>query len=376
MPIPSLPLEIVDLVLSHLGDDLEELDRRKNGIKLALVCKAWRPSADEMRLHDLELVPVIDDAYVRHLLTRPEMLRHCRRLKVTEYKVGDVVDSDADEQAQEAARRPIGVREAPLYIDLLGLVSRVESLALPGTAPEVNLLAGAATSPMASTLLRLHASVRSFPFIDLNKLAETLSSFRRLEYLSLVVGFLGRAPVEYHDSVPTSRLRLSHFSLTVYAHFGVGMHACLPRLFSDLLDPTSLTPCKLPYWTGEPFFINCLPQYVNLATLSVEAVDAQSIAPNLDTLCQILPHLLALENLALTARNVGLPNHISPISSSDFLFALPQSIKRALLTGVFFEPDPAIRPYLFVNGRLPGGNVPTPCLRGRRAKRRWGVGGR
>ncbi|GAA5981067.1 hypothetical protein JCM11641_001444 [Rhodosporidiobolus odoratus] len=342
MPIPSLPLEIVDLVLSHLGSDLDELTRREHGITLALVCRAWKPLAEQMMVRDLELLPGDDNGYIRHLLGRPEILRHCRRLEVLQY------GREAGEAQGEGALHAISRDDGPLYVDLVRLATLVESLTLPATPPRLDLLARVANAPMAATLRQLEVGILNFHHFDTHKMVNSLLCFRGLDELSVRVGYLGREMVGYQGPAVASRLPVSRFGLHIFAEVITGLHSGLARSFHSVLEPTTLKRCDLDEWTGDRGFLDCLPQYPNLECLTITTLGAEGIAIRLETLCEVLPRLLALASLTImTSSVIDLPplaEHVSPISCFDFLASLPTSFKRGLLAGVFFEHDSKVPP--------------------------------
>ncbi|GAA6007486.1 hypothetical protein JCM10207_006359 [Rhodosporidiobolus poonsookiae] len=101
MPVPSLPLELIDPILTELrlscGDD--DAARRSNGLATALVCKAWQPLGVEVIWHTVKL-DSLDST--RRLLGQaqrfphfPPLIRAVHLLRTPEPEEDDLSDFSA-----------------------------------------------------------------------------------------------------------------------------------------------------------------------------------------------------------------------------------------------------------------------------------------
>ncbi|GAA6013600.1 hypothetical protein JCM10207_004787 [Rhodosporidiobolus poonsookiae] len=85
MPSPLLPLDLLPLIFQHLEDDLDELDKRETAKRLMLVCKAWKPFAEELAFRQFTLEPNRDEGLVDFLLRQKDLLCHIRELDLAHF---------------------------------------------------------------------------------------------------------------------------------------------------------------------------------------------------------------------------------------------------------------------------------------------------
>ncbi|GAA6013578.1 hypothetical protein JCM10207_004780 [Rhodosporidiobolus poonsookiae] len=181
MPVPLLSLDLLPLIFRHLEDDLDELTKRTTAKRLMLVCKEWKPFAEELAFREVTLEPNRDDGLVDFLLRQKDLLRHLRELDLAflppilpQKKHGSVKGSrELDRSVQQTRRTRI--------VDLLSGCTGLQDMTLPFQDDAVDLILSAATSAFATALQCLSMSAvsgRAFSY---------LSNFRSLAELELVL---------------------------------------------------------------------------------------------------------------------------------------------------------------------------------------------
>lgn len=82
MPVPPLPLEVVDIILSFAATSLSEVERREECVKFALVCKTWTETAVRLAWKEVSLWKAGDKStsLAKHLCAFPSLCRHFRVL--------------------------------------------------------------------------------------------------------------------------------------------------------------------------------------------------------------------------------------------------------------------------------------------------------
>ncbi|GAA5889243.1 hypothetical protein JCM6882_000685 [Rhodosporidiobolus microsporus] len=370
MPTPPLPLEVVALILSHLGDAVDESGRRENGKELALVCKAWTPLAYEMMFRDLKPKPKRDEGLIKFLFERPHLLAHVRQLDLSAFSPSTESEDEAeDTEGTAEGDRKLSILEEednvqPLY-ELVGGCIRLRTLNIPAGGPTINFLPFFAKSPSASTLTSLYLDSMGYQSFDVDNLASHLAKLKSLEVLELRLCLFSTSPCSYNCQPPPDKVPLKRISLNILGAFETNLHELVTKALTDILDPSTLTRCRLEDWKGDPFFLEWLPQCEALTTLIIEISEAEGVALCLEDIHAVLPELHALKALVIatspfdpSSATAELP---SPIPLPIFLSALPPNLVAAFLSAVYFEIDPSVPIYDVAAGEAP---PPGPGLLG------------
>ncbi|EGU13156.1 Proteophosphoglycan ppg4 [Rhodotorula toruloides ATCC 204091] len=73
MPVPYLPIELVDLIISHVARDLTQSERLEECGRLALVCRNWTERARMVAWRELEVHVTNDAKLIDHLRQHPHL---------------------------------------------------------------------------------------------------------------------------------------------------------------------------------------------------------------------------------------------------------------------------------------------------------------
>ncbi|GAA5955341.1 hypothetical protein JCM10213_005136 [Rhodosporidiobolus nylandii] len=356
MPVPSLPLELVSLVLTQLGASCDEDDqvqeaksRRENGLSIALVCKAWRSLGEAFVWHDLVLdSPAATRRATQHFRVYPHHLQLVR-----DFVLRDGADPSADtaggllsswrSQRPNPAEEIIALWsagpvlkqllfEAPSWVDhdqLLYAMLDLDNLQhLYGLA----LVLGQATDPTLENALIL----------------SYVSRLRHLRVLVLVLDFAGVRWITLPSIRPPSQLQpLSTLYLSLASQDSTDTRR--KETFAYLLDfvrPPTLTSLALFLEPDDSAIVATLARFSNLAEIETWFDNVNRCGPLIQHLFAVLaalspPHL----SLGIKARP---PEQRFPLPGFDtlpvLLGAIPSSVKSLKFNNVYLAATAASLP--------------------------------
>ncbi|GAA5974750.1 hypothetical protein JCM11641_007251 [Rhodosporidiobolus odoratus] len=173
MPVPSLPLDILDIVLFHLSESLDYCERHHEGLRIALVSKSWRKSGIAIAWKGIKVDLDEDGPLLRFLAGHASACEHVKNLVVG-------TTHDEGRPSQQAAENVGLVKQVFLACTCLDfLVLRTARLA--------DLLSAAAQTTFAERFQHLEANVVDYPLSQFAILAQHLAAYSRVTILRLSV---------------------------------------------------------------------------------------------------------------------------------------------------------------------------------------------
>ncbi|GAA5974931.1 hypothetical protein JCM11641_006767 [Rhodosporidiobolus odoratus] len=316
MPVPSLPLDIVALMFSHLSGQVHITERHALGLRLALVCNKWASLGldlawDEVRIKSQDVVNS------RFLCQHPEATTRIRELHV--YETGPETGPTAQVQ------------------HLLLACRRLSTLYLRPPCGSNDLFEAASLSPSTPRLSLLHVQADFDLPGDCIAFMQLLPAFTNLNNLTLLL----------HDHGPQSSTSLTLPNQIAPVNLGLGLAGRgedMQDAVISLINPKRLNevtiaatqstlPTKLVEW---------LPSGPVLETVVFVATPCDLVSDLLLALVNTLPHLNSLSTLRIILAGSD-DAEASPLTMSQLTACLPPSLKHAELEGVYFHADDQIQ---------------------------------
>lgn len=230
MPISSLPVEILDLIFSHVARPLLESERLEECGRLALVCKQWVRPAQAAAWSSLNVSPA-DKALIDHLLAHPLLTDHVRRIV---FNLGWRNDDGAAEERQR----------------LLRLLKQCR----PSSA---GLSVGSAVSPFFRQCMQALGTSRLRTFMCIGDLddAETvedvvagLRNLPALQALQLLLAVQAQQAAIHLVPEPDNCIKVRHFSLMFDDDGPAGAESALLGIFCSILsDDLEIVSLRVRY---------------------------------------------------------------------------------------------------------------------------------
>ncbi|EMS18332.1 uncharacterized protein RHTO_06475 [Rhodotorula toruloides NP11] len=105
MPVPSLPIELVDLIISHVARGLSQSERHTECGRLALVCKDWTERARMVAWRQLHVHVTSDAKLIDHLCRHPHLACYIHNISPSVPWMSDIVGSRRGESLLDVLRR-------------------------------------------------------------------------------------------------------------------------------------------------------------------------------------------------------------------------------------------------------------------------------
>ncbi|GAA6036156.1 hypothetical protein JCM8097_006645 [Rhodosporidiobolus ruineniae] len=319
----SLPPELLQLITDTLYSVVwDPALRRREGLNLALACKALLPYGTALIYRDLSLRGLEHDVLFRRLVERVEVPPLVTSLTYS--------DSRASPSPTRLA----------LLERLLPACTALQALHVYACPATINRLFGAKGRLLpAATVTSL--TLRSVPFLsalDIGPVLSTLSRFTALRHLDLLVS-LPLLPSPCPPNPASSlRMPLRTLALSFPPSNASNRHAEY-HVLEDLValfDPSMLKEADLRIATAEPALFAYLSSLSSLTDLKLH-LQHDTVDTSLPLLTSTLPSLTSLRYLTLRQRVLRVPRPV-PSPSSDlalFLAALPPTLE-SLNTSRFF----------------------------------------
>ncbi|GAA6004017.1 hypothetical protein JCM10207_006516 [Rhodosporidiobolus poonsookiae] len=338
MPVRPLPLDLLPLIFQHLEDDLDELDKRDTAKQLMLVCKAWKPFAEELAYRELTFVLNRDEGLLDLLVKRKTLLRHVRTLNASTFK-SRAAAARANPGDEETGA--VTDRIAAPFLEFVSACSHLEHLFLPPCLPHVALLSRAASSASAGSLKELNLVLKSEGMFSVDSLVSHLQLFHSLKHLSINIGQFADVPSLPLSRVPTTKLSLVTFTFACFDDFSTNLEHHLGVAFLELISQETLEEFELKGWSGNCTFFRSLDAFRHLESLSLTFHKAVHISVALPSILKILPGLLALRTLTLGVKYPSGPNFLATMPAAvdigTFLAALPPNLQQGWVSDVYFN---------------------------------------
>ncbi|BGP15446.1 hypothetical protein JCM10213_005138 [Rhodosporidiobolus nylandii] len=277
MPVPSLPLELISLVLLELRLSFrnkpgESRPPRENILNVALVCKAWKPLGLGI-VWDVVLLdsPAATRRAVDHFRAYPHLLQLVRG-----YDLRDSPSVSGDTaQALLITQRGQRPTLAGEILELWRSGSALDSLVIASLSwlDHDHLLHA---MPRVDNLKQLRAlclgmSAGPDPTLHNAICLSLLSTFRHLSEVALVLKFHGARWLDLPPIPrPVDRLRLSLLLLSFEAGHGTDVYRQVAsRYLLDLVEPRILTALVLALEPSDLSFVDSLTRFDNLRQVGV-----------------------------------------------------------------------------------------------------------
>ncbi|BGP15432.1 hypothetical protein JCM10213_005067 [Rhodosporidiobolus nylandii] len=348
MPVPSLPLELVSLVLIELRlSCVDDADLRRNGRSIALVCKAWQRLGLELACYRLTLdSPAKAKTTLQHLAANPHLMPLVRILIVV----------NSDDRARDAAQRVAaqGANAPTPTDDVVALLRGCSSL----VSLQVRTPAWVDCDQLVLALsaLRRLSRLQSLTFFPLPGRDDTLQTslilsilpnLEQATTLQILVSLSGirwlMLPSSTSPSLPLRRMTVLCTRLFDDVHPRPNL---LPSLL-DLILPGTLTDLVLVIEHTDILVLAYLPRFPNLASLELHLHTPALHTALLPRLLSVLSSFGSSRKLRLFLRrgpptDVDLAEH-EPLPGyptlSALQAALPPSVRLADFGDVFVTAD-------------------------------------
>lgn len=342
MPVPPLPLELVPLIVDHLGCLVEDepLERQRNGLAIALVCRVWRSlGAGLVWKHVVLESPEQARRFVAQLSQHCSGIDHVRGLDIQN---GTATDAGEFGRSLSTTMRLAEIGAFPIRLTSLSLNRMCW---LVGSL----FLCDMSRTDSASTLQHLSLIDRRFD-CDPELFLLAISRFSRLRTLHFDVSScndIGPVPTLDRARTPLPLIALTLAFFELEASTTLPMHFISALL--SLVDPTTLRHFTGIVERAEPFPLPSLTPFTNLDRLFFHLHHLENPSSFLPDLVRLFPNLPALRFLQIFSNGDGMQKLVPPavLTLPTLLKALPPSFLRLAIDGVCF-PQSA-----FPTGREP-----------------------
>jgi hypothetical protein len=303
MSLPILPLDIIAEVVSHLEEELTDVDQLvSEGKTVSLVCKEWKPLGQALRWRRMDISTSQVPSLLTHFALHTHLPKLVRSLKVQEAK----------ESTGNSSSRLPGL--------LTTLVNLRQSTVL--VKPDHKL------SPIFKALSHLeHLSICNFGLRGNIEWSGDFSSiflggFRKLSNLVILFDVL-EFPDVARNFDKGLRFRLEELTIA----WSLADNAKVVENIFSIIDPTTLHNVDLTYSAACVESIRWLSRCPNLLVLSISNV-LEAIANNFRHILSFLPQFPSLKHILVKVMNIPKGQPISsPVSLTAILASFPPSLK-------------------------------------------------
>ncbi|GAA5824670.1 hypothetical protein JCM5353_000798 [Sporobolomyces roseus] len=314
MPIPSLPLEIVGEIVSHLRTSLLMNPKEPIvfGKAISLVCRAWYPIGRFLRWRSLRLVVSQVSSLSAHLLLYPHLSPLIRglRCETLGWKDDTLTDHVID----------LGFHN---LTNLLPTTIKIRKLVISGVSERtIKHVLQAASNVPALQFFRLHVKGHVMWTSELTSILS--NGFPSLTSLELGVSRISTPPPNRNPIVSTQ----VSFQLKKLYLGWKSSHVDTPSLlqsFFPLFDAATLRNCTLSVSTVNITAFSWLADCPNLQILTT-FMEERHFASTLTALINLLPRLVSLEMLHLMLQDEIDAMYFS-VKLDVLLGALPVNLK-------------------------------------------------
>ncbi|GAA6007533.1 hypothetical protein JCM10207_006377 [Rhodosporidiobolus poonsookiae] len=355
MPIPSLPLELIGLIITALrfscGDD--DAARRSNGLAAALVCKAWHPFGVAVIWHTVKLDSPVK---LSHLVQHAERFPHFPPLVKEVHLLPTPVSANDDLEESDSNSEPA---EDRLH-DLWPLCTHLEMLSAE-KVPWLDYDELAVALPRLQSLKELDLEMRAVDYPNPIRLIPQIATLAHLSDLSLLVKLEGNdSPASKERTTPLRLRCLKSIAFVEPEAETAGARPFHHALF-DRLDASTLHELTLTLYPTDVAVIDHLSHFPSLDYLVAAMPATPAALPLLDRLIHAAGAHPVLTILGVVgemnapsahgrAAELCLPR-VDNSSLSAFLAALPVSLGTLHITGFYLtastpssaalvDPDP------------------------------------
>ena len=196
MALPSLPDQVVALILDHLKHCCfrSDKERRDTGMSVSLVCTKWYLLGRRIAWYAITLDWTADERLVEGLLSRPEVLVKVARLSFT---------SQVPQPGEDL--RPLDREAALKSVELVAVCPQLEALDVGFPGQDGYLLDAIADRSAETSLDELKVSSVPGDGFTLADLVETLARFRNAGHLELTICWPERPPIPQISRAATHR---------------------------------------------------------------------------------------------------------------------------------------------------------------------------
>ncbi|BGP15385.1 hypothetical protein JCM10213v2_003353 [Rhodosporidiobolus nylandii] len=350
MPLPSLPLELVSLILAELRLSCRnDNERRTIGRNVALVCKAWESLGLGIAWHTLELdSPAKVKSATAHFATHPRLLRFVREHRVAGRGGVPADRTPSSESGQTAADEVIALwARSPSVLSL--------AIITPSWLHCDRLVF--ALSSLSSLRHVRNLDIQPVPDPSDNTFQTSLilafiSTLHHLQELDLVfplnhVRWIGLPPLPPDPSLlPLRKITVSPTRILIGE--------------THPLQPATLTSLALLLESSDLRTVDLIPRFVNLTHLDVALHTPELCGVLVRALCRALgglkggPLTFSVREAVFTTRTLELQPLPAYPTLDALLGALPTNVRLGLVTKLYVRADalPPLHPGVQPNGEL------------------------
>jgi len=320
MPIPSLPIEIVSEIVSHLRTPLKSDSHEaiEAGQSLSLVCRRWSPIGQALRWNDLEIGTISVPSLLAHFDLHPHLARF-----VTSFALyGNTQLHDNGNGDGE------GVGALPRLLSVLGQLASLDLRQISANLPVVMQTAAPLQHLTELYLLSDHC-------LDWNeRLTSTLvAGLPVLRDFSLTA--LQDFVLDDDDIIataPRNLKKVQHISLSWYTSKGSNV----VHRFLSIFDPAALRICAL---VGAPACASAYEWLVacsNLSNLRI-AIVCGFLTSNFPSLLDNISKMKSLECIEYRVFGGTRDDFYTlPVSLEVILVSIPSTLERFRVQNLLF----------------------------------------
>lgn len=280
MPVPPLPLEMVAQIVTELrlscvdarGEDLQD-ERRRNGLAIALVCKAWVPLGEAMVWGQVVLTSSeMVQSLVEHLEEQQHLVKLVQDVTfATNYDADRASEDEGEEAGSEFAIRRLFTL---CHTSLLRLDLNNAHWLEPDLFVE--------ELSKCTTLRTLAFCPAPFEQTTLYLFLETLPTLPELEYLSVIIAYPVPAPYLWPELPSTPPLALERVKLVSF-NGGEGGRSFNEHVLS-LVKPETLQSLITFLEPPDVTIIDRILLFPNLVDLTLTTKHDAQVGPSLEHL--------------------------------------------------------------------------------------------
>lgn len=344
MPVPPLPLELVQLICDHLEDPhLSQLDRVRTGTRIALTCRAWKGIGYRFSMRRIGIHLGLYFGTTRRFRQLLELLDTPVLLSYIEFLELNTDTRFCDPTARELPSETDIVRQ------LLGHTSSIRHLRISHSAVQgVRLLLDLASITLPGSLQTLHVNCKEYQPAAIDSVLATLARLPQLNSLAL--------QVKLHDGPWTdksvadaatgpSRLRLSHLEIR---YLNIDVASSVLMRIRHAIHPELVRSLHLVHVDQDlDNFSGIMSTCVNVRDLRVVLFLRPFGNPsNIETggfsrVCEAVKGLKDLQALSIQRADWNFDvRQRAPLRLDDFLALFALSIRRLDITCCHFEGEP------------------------------------
>ncbi|GAA5950661.1 hypothetical protein JCM3765_000570 [Sporobolomyces pararoseus] len=325
MPVPSLPLDLVFEIVSHLEEEEKIAEQIQGGKTVSLVCRAWRSLGQALRWRRVKIERLQLSSLLDHFAQFPHLANLVRDFRLDGSLSQDL--GSLDSSLEEA------LPQIPRFLSILVNLAR---FVISGDMEEDLVPILKAASHLDNLrFLRLRA------WGDFDCSNEFVASFRSGFKSLSTLFFTAYNPTQSSfqlDNTIASSHKIPIKSLGIRWKIRPAEPSTLSNDFLSIVDPATLRSVHLFGHAACPDLLKCLSGHSNLVNLNLQ-LDSQENVGDLKQILPILTRFSALKGITLQLTDLDKEDGFeSPVSLFEIIACIPPSL-RGFSARQFIFPD-------------------------------------